>query len=305
MLIKEVEQVTGIKSVNIRYYEKENLIHPIRKMNGYREYSDEDVRRLKQIKTLRLLNVSVPDIQEVLDGKTSLRSVMEKRLNELQEEEQKIKEIKATCEIIIMDDISVADIDEGILYGDKNTWKVRLEQIMKEDIDKKFLGKSILYLILWILLGKMFVVGFSHLSPPEADIAVVTSYVVKGIGIFFILYGIGLTIFEGITEKDFLWVYGRDWGANGLGALGNSFAICGLGIAFLGSSVVQILIEFVVVCAICIGIRGFIMYRKKALKRSGRMPMKNSVIMLIATGVLLVMFILSIRFLQYDYSIHL
>ncbi|MCF2684373.1 MerR family transcriptional regulator [Faecalicatena contorta] len=305
MLIKEVEQVTGIKSVNIRYYEKENLIHPIRKMNGYREYSDEDVRRLKQIKTLRLLNVSVPDIQEVLDGKTSLRSVMEKRLNELQEEEQKIKEIKATCEIIIMDDISVADIDEGILYGDKNTWKVRLEQIMKEDIDKKFLGKSILYLILWILLGKMFVVGFSHLSPPEADIAVVTSYVVKGIGIFFILYGIGLTIFEGITEKDFLWVYGRDWGANGLGALGNSFAICGLGIAFLGSSIIQILIEFVIVCAICIGIRGFIMYRKKALKRSARIPMKNSVIMLIATGVLLVMFILSIKFLQYDYSIHL
>lgn len=266
MLIKEVEQVTGIKSVNILYYEKENLIHPIRKMNGYREYSDEDVRRLKQIKTLRLLNVSVPDIQEVLDGKTSLRSVMEKRLNELQEEEQKIKEIKATCEIIIMDDISVADLDEGILYGDKNTWKIRLEQIMKEDIDKKFLGKSILYLILWILLGKMFVVGFSHLSPPEADIAVVTSYVVKGIGIFFILYGIGLTIFEGITEKDFLWVYGRDWGANGLGALGNSFAICGLGIAFLGSSIIQILIEFVIVCAICIGIRGFIMYRKKALK---------------------------------------
>lgn len=305
MLIKEVEQVTGIKSVNIRYYEKENLIHPIRKMNGYREYSDEDVRRLKQIKTLRLLNVSVPDIQEVLDGKTSLRSVMEKRLNELQEEEQKIKEIKATCEIIIMDDISVADIDEGILYGDKNTWKVRLEQIMKEDIDKKFLGKSILYLILWILLGKMFVVGFLHLSPPEADIAVVTSYVVKGIGIFFILYGIGLTIFEGITEKDFLWVYGRDWGANGLGALGNSFAICGLGIAFLGSSIIQILIEFVIVCAICIGIRGFIMYRKKALKRSARIPMKNSVIMLIATGVLLVMFILSIKFLQYDYSIHL
>lgn len=305
MLIKEVEQVTGIKSVNIRYYEKENLIHPVRKLNGYREYSDEDVRRLKQIKTLRLLNVSVPDIQEVLDGKTSLSSVMEKRLNELQEEEQKLKEIKATCETIIMDDISVADLDESVLYGDKNTWKVRLEQIMKEDIDKKFLGKSILYLILWILLGKMFVVAFSHLSPPEADIAVVTSYVVKGIGIFFILYGIGLTIFEGITGKDFLWVYGRDWGANGLGALGNSFAICGLGIAFLGSSVVQIIIEFVVVCAICIGIRGFIMYRKKALKRSGRMPMKNSVIMLIATGVLLVMFILSIRFLQYDYSIHL
>ena len=57
MLIKEVEQKTGIKGVNIRYYEKEGLIHPSRKANGYREYSEMDVERLNQIKVLRLLEV--------------------------------------------------------------------------------------------------------------------------------------------------------------------------------------------------------------------------------------------------------
>lgn len=39
MQIKEVEKLTGIKDVNIRYYEKEGLIHPGRQANGYREDS--------------------------------------------------------------------------------------------------------------------------------------------------------------------------------------------------------------------------------------------------------------------------
>ena len=80
MLIREVEKLTGIKDVNIRYYEKEGLIHPERKPNGYREYSEEDVHRIRQIKTLRLLDIPVPVIKKVLSGEISLQEVMKKRL---------------------------------------------------------------------------------------------------------------------------------------------------------------------------------------------------------------------------------
>lgn len=212
MLIKEVEQKTGIKGVNIRYYEKEGLIHPSRKANGYREYSEMDVERLNQIKVLRLLEVSLPEIQQVLDGNITLQEVMTRRIGELNKEEMKIKEIKTTCETIISENISIAELNEELLCGDQVTWKVRFEQIMKEDIDKKFIGKGIVYIIIWTIFGKVFMEAMFRIPIDDAVTAAIFPYVNMGLGILFILYGIGLSVYEGITGKDFLWVWARDWG---------------------------------------------------------------------------------------------
>ena len=60
MLINELNSLLGITKENIRYYEKEGLISPARKANGCREYSDEDVLRLKKIVVLRKLGVPMP-----------------------------------------------------------------------------------------------------------------------------------------------------------------------------------------------------------------------------------------------------
>ena len=48
MKINEVEKATGIRDANIRFYEKEGLISPSRNSNGYREYSESDVRRIER-----------------------------------------------------------------------------------------------------------------------------------------------------------------------------------------------------------------------------------------------------------------
>ena len=48
MKIKEVEQRVGITRANIRYYEEEGLLNPVRnRENNYREYSEEDVKNLE------------------------------------------------------------------------------------------------------------------------------------------------------------------------------------------------------------------------------------------------------------------
>ena len=78
-----------VKDVNIRYYEKEGLIHPERKPNGYREYSAEDIQRIRQIKTLRLLDIPIPIIKKVLSEEISLQDVMKNRLLEISEEESR------------------------------------------------------------------------------------------------------------------------------------------------------------------------------------------------------------------------
>lgn len=50
MTIKEVEERTGLTRSNIRFYEKEKLIQPIRnESNGYREYTEKDVEDIKKI----------------------------------------------------------------------------------------------------------------------------------------------------------------------------------------------------------------------------------------------------------------
>lgn len=49
MQVNEVENALGITRANIRFYEKEGLLNPARKENGYREYSDEDIEQLKRI----------------------------------------------------------------------------------------------------------------------------------------------------------------------------------------------------------------------------------------------------------------
>ena len=65
MKIKDVEKRTGITSYNIRFYEKENLLIPKRNpVNGYREYTEEDILLLNRIKMLRMLDI--PDRKSVV-----------------------------------------------------------------------------------------------------------------------------------------------------------------------------------------------------------------------------------------------
>ena len=54
MKINEVEQAIGITKKNIRFYEQEGLLNPSRNLsNGYRDYSEEDLETLRQIKSDR------------------------------------------------------------------------------------------------------------------------------------------------------------------------------------------------------------------------------------------------------------
>lgn len=62
----EVEKLTEVKEANIKFYEREGLINPRRNENGYRDFSDEDVKIINRIKTLRMLDVPIPEIKNSL-----------------------------------------------------------------------------------------------------------------------------------------------------------------------------------------------------------------------------------------------
>ena len=96
MKINEVEQMLGISKANIRFYEKQNLLTPQRKENGYREYSHEDVERLRSVIILRKLGISVQDIEQIQNGGLNFQDAMQKNVSEL---EQQIEELKDALEL--------------------------------------------------------------------------------------------------------------------------------------------------------------------------------------------------------------
>ncbi len=69
MQIKDVEKVTGLTAKSIRYYESKGLLRVERKHgNDYRDYSDENIHRLKEIKLLRYLDFSIDEIKQIFEG---------------------------------------------------------------------------------------------------------------------------------------------------------------------------------------------------------------------------------------------
>ena len=50
MRIKEVEDLTGLTRKAIRYYEENGLIQTVKGANGYKEYDEETVKCLLEIK---------------------------------------------------------------------------------------------------------------------------------------------------------------------------------------------------------------------------------------------------------------
>ena len=96
MKIKDVEKRTGITSYNIRFYEKENLLIPKRNpVNGYREYTEEDILWLNRIKMLRMLDIPVSDIRKILYEKEALTSVLNTHLLKIKEEEKETEVMKS------------------------------------------------------------------------------------------------------------------------------------------------------------------------------------------------------------------
>ncbi len=84
MLINEVCKKCKLTKKAIEYYEEQRLIQPQILENGYRDFSVNDMERLKKIAVLRKLGLSIPDIQTVLNDKTALHNLSNKKTLEIE-----------------------------------------------------------------------------------------------------------------------------------------------------------------------------------------------------------------------------
>ena len=87
MNIKQASEQSGVSAPNIRFYEKEGLLTPARRQgNDYRDYTAGDVRTLKLIRMLRMLDVPLPTIRAVLHGEQPLQQALQAQQTVLEQQ---------------------------------------------------------------------------------------------------------------------------------------------------------------------------------------------------------------------------
>jgi DNA-binding transcriptional MerR regulator len=66
MLIGELSRRTGVRTHQLRYYEAQGLLEPRRSPGGYREYTDDAILTVTQIRRLLAAGLSTDDIAYML-----------------------------------------------------------------------------------------------------------------------------------------------------------------------------------------------------------------------------------------------
>ncbi len=138
MKIKEVCEKTGLTDRTVRYYIDEELIFPFYTENylGRKsfDFSEEDVKRLKSIATLRAFGFSIEEIKQLSVNGDNIRQILEavkKRLEESLDENSRRLSALSALELSDCEDMSQlaeklsnykAEMDEEIA---KPNWKKR------------------------------------------------------------------------------------------------------------------------------------------------------------------------------------
>jgi DNA-binding transcriptional MerR regulator len=66
MRIGSLASRTGVSQRLLRYYEEQGMLRPARSGNGYREYSEADVRTVQRIRSLLAAGLTTAVIAEIL-----------------------------------------------------------------------------------------------------------------------------------------------------------------------------------------------------------------------------------------------
>lgn len=120
MKIQELSQQTGVPAKTIRYYEHIGVLpSPVRQTNGYRQYSQADVNRLRLVAGTRRLDLPLAEISEILDmrdrGEAPCKTLLERlsakadeitaRIQTLQNLEKELRELYALGLTFPLDDV--------------------------------------------------------------------------------------------------------------------------------------------------------------------------------------------------------
>ena len=163
MKIKHVEELVGITRKNIRFYEEQGLLNPGRADNGYREYHEEDIQRLKQIKLLRKLSIPIEEIKKVFSGERSLEICLQRHLGELERQKNSLNQMQAISQELIDRQVALDKLDIDTCLEEMEQLEkegTRFMDVNKHDIHKgktigAVIGAFIMIAFMCVLIGTL------------------------------------------------------------------------------------------------------------------------------------------------------
>ena len=175
MNIKEVEERSGMQRANIRFYEQEGLITPVRRENGYRDYSEEDLQQLSRIRLLRTLGLGLEEIRSLQLGQAQLGDVLSRHSDALEQQTEELQQRAQICRTICRDGANYQTLDAQTYLNALGGGEKAAAPVPQEDTYAKVrapwrrffarLFDQLLYAALWILIGLLLL----HKSPASAS----------------------------------------------------------------------------------------------------------------------------------------
>ncbi len=108
MNIGDAASLANLPAKTIRYYEDIALIRPARAANGYRDYSQTDVHRLRFLQRARSLGFTIEECRALLSlyedehrASADVRAVATQKIGEVERKIAELKGMKATLERLV------------------------------------------------------------------------------------------------------------------------------------------------------------------------------------------------------------
>ncbi|GJL98890.1 MAG: Cu(I)-responsive transcriptional regulator [Methyloligella sp.] len=109
MKIRDAAIQTDLTEKTIRYYEDIGLVVPMRRANGYRDFSEQDVHKLKFLARARKLGFSVDDCRQLLSlysdrkrASKDVKNIAEAHLLEIEMKIQELSKMQDTLTFLVM-----------------------------------------------------------------------------------------------------------------------------------------------------------------------------------------------------------
>lgn len=128
MKINEVANITGLTKKAINYYQEKGIINPKQDENGYREFSESDVKKLKEVSLFRSLGLSLNEIRKITESKFPKEELRKCIINKQMENELRNKQTELLEKLLYNADLE--EINEEIReLNKKKSIKERLLEI--------------------------------------------------------------------------------------------------------------------------------------------------------------------------------
>lgn len=104
MRIGEIAKLTGLNISNIRFYERKGLLCPEREEDSkYRDYTEADVLRVKEIMLYRKMGISIETIYLLINKQVNQKDVLLRQQKILQDEIRNLKGSMELCQMLLRD----------------------------------------------------------------------------------------------------------------------------------------------------------------------------------------------------------